>query len=102
MVTTQYGNGLNDINREEIEDMKKGKVIITIVLVVLGVLIIDTAQALIFNNSPIIRIRENYNGGNLYCKDKGILVDTYTCSTGKKYTTFKGGSYSCSDYQPLF
>ena len=81
--------------------MKKGKTIIIIILVILGVLIIDTAQALIFNNSPIIKVREHYNGGNLYCKDKGILVDTYTCSTGKKYTTFKGGSYSCSDYEVI-
>ena len=78
--------------------MKKGKTIIIIILVIFGVLIIDTAQALIFNNSPIIKIRENYNGGNLYCKDKGILVDTYTCGNGKKYTTFKGGSYTCSVY----
>lgn len=71
-------------------------IIITLVLIVL-VILLDTIQALVFNNSPILSMMEHYNGGNLYRKDKGILVDTYNCVNGKKHTVVKGFSYSCSD-----
>lgn len=70
-------------------------IIITLVVIVL-VILIDTIQALVFNNSPILKIKEHYNGGMLYCKDVGMLVDTYHCVSGKKHTVVKGASYSCS------
>lgn len=70
-------------------------VIITLVVIVL-VILIDTIQALVFNNSPIIKIMEHYNGGALYCIDRGILVDTYKCGSGKKQTVVKGSTYECS------
>lgn len=45
--------------------MKKSLKITLIVLgVFLGIIIIDTLQALLFDNSPINRIRENLDGGN--------------------------------------
>jgi len=77
--------------------MKKGKTIIIIILVIIGVLIIDTAQALIFDNSPLFKIRDYYNGGTLYYKDKGILTDTYCGINGQKDTVIKGFSYSLSN-----
>lgn len=70
-------------------------IIITIVTIVL-VILIDTIQALVFNNSPILKIMEHYNGGALYCIDRGILVDTYKCVSGKRHTVVKGSSYTCS------
>ena len=70
-------------------------IIITLVAIVL-VILIDTVQALVFNNSPILKIKQHYNGGTLYCKDVGILVDTYKCVSGKKQTVVKGTTYECS------
>ena len=49
------------------------------------------------NNSPLIKIREDYNGGNLCCVDRGILVDTYYGTNGKRDTVIKGFSYSLTD-----
>ena len=61
------------------------------------IIIIDSIQAMYFNNSPFIRIREDYNGGDLYCVDRGILVDTYYGTNGKKDAVIKGFSYSLTD-----
>ena len=63
---------------------------------ILGIILIDSIQALVFNHSPLIKIREYYDGDTLHYKDKGILVDTFSCQNGKKGTTLKGFSYSCS------
>ena len=77
--------------------MKKNvKNILIISSIILGIVLIDTIQALVFNNNPIIKIKEYYNGGDLNYKSKGILVDTYNCINGKKDTQLKGLSYSCS------
>ena len=67
---------------------------ILIILVVLSIVLIDTAQAKIFNNKPVIKIVEDYNGGDLYQKHlyqkhKGILVDPYVYSDGSQVTAFK-------------
>ena len=60
-----------------------------IILAILSIVLIDTAQAKIFNNKPVIKIVEDYNGGDLYQKHKGILVDTYVYSDGSQVTAFK-------------
>lgn len=60
-----------------------------IILAILSIALIDTAQAKIFNNKPVIKIVEDYNGGDLYQKHKGILVDTYVYSDGSQVTAFK-------------
>ncbi len=49
---------------------KKLRVILIILGILIGILLIDTLQAKIFNNSPFIRFTEDYNGGNLYKKIK--------------------------------
>jgi len=61
------------------------------------IIIIDSIQAMWLNNSPLIKIREDYNGGDLYCVDRGILVDTYYGTNGKKDAVIKGFSYSLTD-----
>ena len=66
-------------------------------LVFVFIIIIDSVQAMWLNNSPLIKIREDYNGGNLYCVDRGILVDTYYGTNGKRDTVIKGFSYSLTD-----
>ena len=74
-------------------DMKIKRTIL-IILVVLSIVLIDTVQAKIFNNRPVISIVEDYNGGDLYQKHlyqkhKGILVDTYVYSDWSQVTAFK-------------
>lgn len=74
--------------------MKNSLKIILIILV--GIVVIDTTQAIIFNNSPFLKVVENYDGGNLYKKDVGIFVQRYSCIDGTKKTVFKWIKYSCS------
>jgi len=74
-----------------------------IILIVLGIFIliltVDTAQAKIFDNKPLIKVVENYNGGNfskksLYQKHKGVLVNSYIYADGTTETVFKWEKYS--------
>ena len=65
--------------------------------IAISIIIVDSVQAMYFNNSPFLKIREDYNGGDLYCVDRGILVDTYYGTNGKKDTVIKGFSYSLTD-----
>ena len=59
--------------------MKKSvKVFLIIFIILVIVILIDAIQAKIFDNRPFIKITENYNGVNLYQKDKGIFVYSYT------------------------
>ena len=71
--------------------MKKALTIIGLIVLIIA---LDTIIALHFDTSPLIKIREYYNGGNLNYVDKGILVDTYCGTNGIKDTTIKGFSYS--------
>ena len=75
--------------------MKK-RILITIGII-LGIILLDSFQALIFDNNPVIKIKEYYNGGDLNYISKSLLVDTYNCVNGKKNTAIKGFSYSCSN-----
>lgn len=78
------------------------KVTFIVIGIIVAIILLDSLQALIFDNSPILKIRDHYNGGQLYYKDKGILVDTYCGVNGRKDTVIKGFSYSLSyenDYE---
>lgn len=79
--------------------MKKGLKIILIVLgVLLGIVALDTLQAKVFDNSPIIKLRETYYGGEIYYIDKGLLVNHYHCNNNEKVTTWKGTKFACPIY----
>ena len=78
--------------------MKKGLKIALIVLgIFVGIIILDTLQARIFKNSPIISWKEKLEGDSYV--DKGILMDTYYCVKEKDIVTvswhLKGTKYSC-------
>ena len=75
--------------------MKKKKIIITLCSII-GLIFLDFIFALSFNNSPIIKIRDYYNGGSTVYKDKGIFTNTYKCSDGKTKTVLKKTKYVCS------
>ena len=75
--------------------MKKKRIIITLCSII-GLIFLDFIVALLFNNSPIIKIRDYYNGGSTVYKDKGIFTNTYKCSDGKTKTVLKTTKYVCS------
>ena len=74
--------------------MKKKIIIITLCSII-GLIFLDFVVALLFNNSPIIKIRDYYNGGSTVYKDKGIFTNTYKCSDGKTKTVLKTTKYVC-------
>ncbi len=69
--------------------MKKGLKITLIVLgVLIGIIAIDTIQAKVFNNSPLLKIRDNLDDGNIDYIDKGLLVTHYKYTDGDEMTIF--------------
>ncbi len=70
--------------------MKKGLKITLIVLgVLVGIVALDTLQAKLFNNSPVIHIRKYYeNSGSIDYIDKGIFVNHYKYTYGGCRTLF--------------
>lgn len=72
----------------------KVKIILIAICILIGIILLDTIQAVIFNNNPILKIREDYNGGSLYYIDKGILVKAYQYTDGKKDVVFRWEKYS--------
>ena len=75
--------------------MKKKKILIITLCSIIGLIFLDFIIALSFNNSPIIKIRDYYNGGSTVYKDKGIFTNTYKCSDGKTKTVLKTTKYVC-------
>ena len=72
----------------------KVKIILIVICISIGIILLDTIQAVIFNNNPILKIREDYNGGSLYYIDKGILVKAYQYTDGKKDVVLRWEKYS--------
>ena len=76
------------------------KKVLKITLIVIGVLvsiiILDTFQAKIFDNSPLLKIRNNLDGGSTDYIDKGILVNHYHCNNNEKATVWKNTKFACS------
>lgn len=82
--------------------MKKIVKVFLIILVILVVVILaDTIQAKVFNNTPFIKITEDYHEGDLYQKDTGILVDTYVFRDETKITVFKWEKYTPPEKEKL-
>ena len=75
--------------------MKKKKILIITLCSIIGLIFLDFIIALSFNNSPIIKTRDYYNGGSTVYKDKGIFTNTYKCSDGKTKTVLKTTKYVC-------
>lgn len=73
--------------------MKKGlKISLVVIVIFVGLIILDTAQAIIFNNSPIIRITKTYSG--YHKKHIGIFVETDIYDGVTKTTRFKWKSHT--------
>ena len=74
---------------------KYKKYILISVFSIIILIIIDISQALIFQNSPVLKIREHFDGGTLYYKDKGLITYTYNCIGEKRKTVLKWEKYFC-------
>ena len=70
------------------------KIFLIIFVILIIVILIDTAQAKVFNNRPLIKVTEDYNSGNVDKKDKGIFVYTYVFSDETKKTVFRWEKYA--------
>lgn len=66
---------------------KNLKITLIIFGILLGIVLLDTMQAKIFNNSPIIKITKTYS--DFHKKDIGILVETNIYEGVTKQTLFK-------------
>ena len=75
--------------------MKKSiKVILIFLGILVSIIVIDSLQAKILDNRPFIKVSENYDGGYVLKKDKGILVYTYVFIDGKKVTVYRWEKYA--------
>ena len=70
------------------------KIILIIFVIFFTVILIDTAQAKILDNSPIIKVRYNRDDGNVDYVDKGVLTYTYVYTNGEKVTVFIWEKYA--------
>ena len=75
--------------------MKRKKIIITLCSIIF-LIFLDFIVALLFNSSPVIKIRDYYNNGTIVYKDKGIFTNTYKCSDNKIKTVLKTSKCECS------
>ena len=75
--------------------MKKGIKIFFIIFAILVVFVlVDTFQAKIFDNNPLLKTRDNLDGGNVDYVDRGIFVYTYVFTNGEKVTVYRWEKYS--------
>lgn len=74
---------INKVKRMMVIIKRIIKIILGIFGIVIVIILLDSIQAIVFNNDPII-------GMQMWCKKKkGILVETYHCDNGKKITRIK-------------
>lgn len=69
----------------------KNKINVTLIVIgtIISLVLLDTAQALLLKNSPLIGIRDEYLSDADSYVDKGILVDTYYCVKEKDIVEVK-------------
>lgn len=77
---------------------KKLKVTIIISVLIFGIILVDTLQARLLKNSPIISWKNNLEDNDSYV-DVGILMDTYYCTKERDIVTvsyhLKGSKFTC-------
>lgn len=77
---------------------KQLKIILIILRTLIGIILLDTLQAIIFKNSPIISWKEELADEDSYV-DRGIIIDTFYCTKEKDIQTiswkFKGNKFTC-------
>lgn len=74
------------------------KIILIVIIVLVGVILVDTLQARVLKKSPIISWKEELSDDDSWV-DRGILMDTYYCTKEKDIITvnwsFKTSKFTC-------
>lgn len=74
------------------------KITLGVIAIIVGLILLDTLQARIFKNSPIISWEEGQPDGDSWV-DRGLLMDTYYCTKERDITTvywkLKGTKFTC-------
>lgn len=74
------------------------KVFLIVIVISIVIIILDTLQARIFKNSPLISWKEELEDSDSWV-DRGILIDTYYCTKEEDIITvswkIKGTKYTC-------
>ena len=63
-------------------------------VILIVIVLVDTIQAKVFDNNPLIKIRYNRDGGNVDYVDKGVFVYTYVFTNKEKVTVFRWEKYA--------
>lgn len=63
------------------------KIILILIVILIGLILLDTLQAIIFNNSPVISKKEYYDYDNWIAK--GIILNSYHCIDENNNLTMK-------------
>lgn len=75
--------------------MKKIKIIFIVIGLLIGIVLLDTIQAKMFNNRPIFSIHKEQNSGTYLYVDEGLFVRHYNCTFDKEKTVFNFEKYIC-------
>ena len=74
------------------------KILLIIIITLVGLILLDSIQARIFKQSPIISWKEEFADYDSWV-DRGIIIDTYYCTKEKDIITvswkFKGNKFTC-------
>ena len=74
------------------------KITLGVIAIIVGLILLDTLQARIFKNSPIISWEEGQPDGDSWV-DRGLLMDTYYCTKERDIQTIywkpKGIKFHC-------
>lgn len=74
------------------------KIILIIIIVLMSIILLDSIQARILKNSPIISWKEKLADNDSWV-DKGLIIDTYYCTKEKDIVTvswkFKRNKFTC-------
>jgi len=84
--------------------MKKSlKIVLICLSVLISVIILDTLQARLFKNSPLISIKEELSDDSYV--DRGIIIDTFYCVKERDIITvswhFKTAKFTCPKYNKI-
>lgn len=69
--------------------MKQCNKVFAIILIGAAILAADTVWAKWMGNTPILKVRTNYNGGSLSYTDHGLFVDIYQYADGTREAVWK-------------
>ena len=88
--------------------MKKRKIILIVIILIIGLILLDTIQERIFKQSPLISWKDSQKDSDSWV-DRGILMDTFYCTHEQDIVTvywkFKNSNFYCPidniEYNPL-